>query len=55
MDLVPTAQVAIFEEFHRTLDTRPKTLTHGDMRGDNMFRRKDGSGFTVIDWQTFGA
>merc|ERR1712159_944554 len=25
------------------------------MRGDNMFKKNDGSGFTVIDWQTFGA
>jgi hypothetical protein len=45
----------LFASFHAVLDTRPKTLTHGDMRADNMFRKKDGSGFTVIDWQTYGA
>ena len=53
--LLKKHQAAIYAEFHRTLDSRPKTLTHGDMRADNMFRRKDGSGFTVIDWQTYGA
>ena len=51
-----TRQPALFAEFHKILDARPaKTLTHGDMRGDNMFKKKDGSGFVVIDWQTFGA
>jgi thiamine kinase-like enzyme len=46
----------MFAAFHKVLDNRPaKTLTHGDMRGDNMFKKDDGSGFTVIDWQTYGA
>jgi hypothetical protein len=45
----------LFASFHTVLDTRPKTLTHGDMRADNMFRKKDGSGYSVIDWQTYGA
>ena len=47
--------VELFAAFHDILDKRPKTLTHGDMRGDNMFKKKDGSGFSVIDWQTYGA
>jgi len=46
---------ALFEEFHRILDSRPKTLCHGDMRSDNLFQRKDKQGFKVIDWQTYGA
>lgn len=49
----PTELVAAF---HTVLDNRPgKTLCHGDMRADNMFRKHDGSGFTVLDWQTYGA
>lgn len=46
---------AVMAHFHKTLDSRPFTMTHGDMRGDNMFNKKDGSGFSVIDWQTYGA
>ena len=54
--LMKTHTDKLFEAFHKVLDNRPaKTLTHGDMRGDNMFKKNDGSGFTVIDWQTYGA
>ena len=28
------------------------TLTHGDMRCDNVFKQKEGKGFCFIDWQT---
>ena len=45
----------IFAEMKRVLDTRPFTLVHGDMRTDNLFQRKDKTGFKVIDWQTYGA
>ena len=44
---------ALLDDFQRTLDSRPKTLIHGDMRSDNWFRRKDGGGFVLIDWQAF--
>jgi hypothetical protein len=47
--------VAVLQHFHKTLDSRPRTLTHGDMRSDNLFQRKDKSGYKVIDWQTYGA
>ena len=33
------------------LDSRPKTLIHGDLRSDNIFESKDNpGGFTFIDW-----
>ena len=47
---------ALADEFHKTLDSRPFTLTHGDLRADNLFRKgSNGSatGFKFIDWQTY--
>lgn len=46
--------VALLEHFHEALDSRPFTMCHGDMRSDNLFQRKDKTGYRVIDWQTFG-
>ena len=35
------------------------TLTHGDLRADNLFRKKEGGNaehpFKFIDWQTYAA
>merc|ERR1719428_1375791 len=34
------------------LNSRPKTLVHGDLRSDNLFRnKKDPTIFRTIDWQ----
>ena len=49
---------ALITEFHKTLDSRPFTLAHGDLRADNLFRKgSNGSatGFKFIDWQTYAA
>ena len=53
--LLMTHPVKFLEHFHKTLDSRPFTLCHGDMRSDNLFQRKDKSGYRVIDWQTYSA
>ena len=48
---------ALADAFHTVLDTRPFTLTHGDLRSDNIFRKVKGNGpaFKFIDWQTYAA
>ncbi len=49
--------IDILERIYDTLSTRPKTLLHGDMRADNVFRRlpdsddDDGPELTFVDWQ----
>ena len=38
------------------LRTRPRALNHGDARGTNIFRKKDGAReFALIDWQMWAA
>merc|ERR1719324_1435323 len=42
------------------LRTRPRTLTHGDARGSNIFKPldgkpKEGTGMGLIDWQMWSA
>ena len=52
----------ILERIYDILSTRPKTLLHGDMRADNIFRTHpkfgmsaDESTLTFIDWQVLHA
>jgi hypothetical protein len=54
--------VAIHEKICDILTSRPKTLLHGDMRADNIFRTNPAVGksvedttITFIDWQTIHA
>ena len=47
--------VALDAEIMRLMRTRPRSLTHGDARGNNVFCRKDGSEFALIDWQMWAA
>ena len=50
--------VAIYERMVDILSSRPKTLVHGDMRADNVFRTDPALGksveesmLTYVDWQ----
>lgn len=52
----------IHEAIFATLSSRPRTLIHGDLRADNMFRTDPAAGrdiatstLTYIDWQAVGA
>lgn len=54
--------VAIHEKIYDILSSRPKTLLHGDMRADNVFRTDPAVGksveestLTFIDWQIIHA
>jgi hypothetical protein len=52
--------VGILEGIYDVLSSRPKTLLHGDMRADNIFRTYPCSGaedatLTFIDWQAMHA
>jgi|RhiMethySRZTD1v2_1073278.scaffolds.fasta_scaffold155951_2 hypothetical protein len=54
--------VAIHEKIYDILSSRPKTLLHGDMRADNVFRTDPAAGtsveestLTFIDWQIIHA
>ncbi len=54
--------VAIHEQIYATLSSRPKTVLHGDMRGDNVFRTSpavctsvEHAALTFIDWQLIHA
>ena len=54
--------VGIIEKIYDVLSSRPKTLLHGDMRGDNVFRTDPATGksvedstITFIDWQLIHA
>ena len=48
---------AIFESMYKTLQGRPQTFIHSDLRADNIFKPGKGEGaesnFTLIDWQLF--
>ena len=54
--------IGIIEKIYDVLSSRPKTLLHGDMRGDNVFRTNPSTGksvedstITFIDWQLIHA
>jgi len=54
--VLETHSMELFDEFNKILDSRPKTLLHGDLRSDNIFRhRTDKTKFKYIDWQALGA
>jgi hypothetical protein len=57
MELMTGPQgVALDSEILRLLRTRPRALTHGDARGNNIFRKKEGGReFALIDWQIWAA
>jgi len=52
---------ALIERIYETLSSRPRTLLHGDMRADNIFRTRSGekdsddANLTYVDWQLIGA
>jgi hypothetical protein len=46
---------ALDAEIMRLSRSRPRSLTHGDARGNNVFCRKDGSEWALIDWQMWAA
>tara|TARA_B100001057_G_scaffold500501_1_gene615934 strand:+ start:5116 stop:6330 length:1215 start_codon:yes stop_codon:yes gene_type:complete len=37
------------------LQNRPRTITHGDARGNNIFKSNDGKTIGIIDWQMWAA
>ena len=54
--------VALHEKIYDVLSSRPKTLLHGDMKGDNIFRTHpavctsvEHAALTFIDWQLLHA
>lgn len=46
---------AIQEKILLDLQTRPRTITHGDARGNNIFRSKIDNSIGFIDWQMWVA
>ena len=46
---------ATMQKVYENWSTRPMTLLHGDARADNIFKSKEGDGFTIIDWQMITA
>ncbi len=52
---------AIIDHVYGIWSTRPRTLLHGDMRADNIFRTRNGTTdhddaqLTYVDWQLVGA
>ena len=46
---------ATIQKVYENWSTRPMTLLHGDARADNIFKSKEGDGFTIIDWQMITA
>ena len=48
----PVISDKMLRRWWRILDSRPRTLVHGDMRADNLFKNKDGQ-FAIIDWQLY--
>jgi hypothetical protein len=57
MELMTGPQgMALDAEILRLLRTRPRALTHGDARGNNIFRKKGGKQeWALIDWQMWAA
>ena len=39
----------------KELQKRPRTITHGDARGNNIFKSSDGRTIGIIDWQMWAA
>ena len=51
VDLISEHGEAIVKAIYRKLNSRPKTLVHGDLRLDNLFVSKnDPNEFKIIDW-----
>lgn len=52
-DLLGNHGAAVINLFVEKLNSRPKTLVHGDLHCGNMFKHKtDPNAFTFIDWQS---
>ena len=45
----------IQENLIKELQKRPRTITHGDARGNNIFKSSDGRTIGIIDWQMWAA
>ena len=45
----------IQENLITELQKRPRTITHGDARGNNIFKSNDGNTIGIIDWQMWAA
>ena len=45
----------IQEELLKELQKRPRTITHGDARGNNIFKSKNDGSMGLIDWQMWVA
>ena len=45
----------ILEELLKELLKRPRTITHGDARGNNIFKSKSDGSMGIIDWQMWVA
>ena len=45
----------IQEKLIEELQNRPRTITHGDARGNNIFKSNDGKTIGIIDWQMWAA
>ena len=45
----------IQEELLKELQKRPRTITHGDARGNNIFKSKSDGSMGIIDWQMWVA
>ena len=45
----------IQEELLKELQKRPRTITHGDARGNNIFKSKNDGSMGIIDWQMWVA
>merc|ERR1719456_1185369 len=51
-DLINKYQKDAVKAIFAKLNSRPKTMVHGDLRSDNLFRnKKDPTVFRTIDWQ----
>ena len=46
---------AIQESLIEELQKRPRTITHGDARGNSIFKSNDGNTIGIIDWQMWAA
>ena len=45
----------IQEELLNEMQKRPRTITHGDARGNNIFKSTDNKTIGIIDWQMWAA
>jgi hypothetical protein len=49
----PEVADRMFRRWWRVLHSRPRTLVHGDLRADNLWRNRNTGKMAVIDWQTY--